>query len=83
MLLRRLGCRVHRSNLTARAPLLSRARSRCSQPEEDGLVPAELVNSWMDDEKLVDLLGLSSQQRRRRWRSINLDECREGIVFMI
>ena len=66
MLLRRLGCRVHRSNLTARAPLLSRARSRCSQPEEDGLVPAELVNSWMDDEKLVDA-SLWPHRRLEMW----------------
>ena len=66
MLLRRLGCRVHRSNLTARAPLLSRARSRCSQPDEDGLVPAELVNSWMYDEKLVDA-SLWPHRRLEMW----------------
>jgi len=53
MLLRHLGRSVHSSNLAARAPLLTRARSRCSQPE-DGLAPVELINAWMEDEKLVD-----------------------------
>ena len=66
MLLRRHGCRLLSSNLAARAPLLSRARSRCSQPEEEGLVPAELVNWWMADEKLVDA-SLWPHRRLEMW----------------
>jgi len=66
MLLRRLGSRVHSAHLTARAPLLSRARSRCSQPEDEGLVPAELVNGWMQDEKLVDA-SLWPHRRLEMW----------------